>query len=152
MSLSEQLERDYITAYKAKDSVTLGVLRLLKTALKNFQVEHLRPPVDGDIFDIITKQCKQRQDSIEQFSAVGRHELAEKEAAEMAVLRSYMPPALTAEELQAAIAAAITATGATGLKDRGRVMQSLMAEYKGRFDGKAASDAVQGALQQLASA
>ena len=64
MSFLEQLEQDYVTAYKAKDSVRLGVLRLLKTALKNFQVEHMRPPTDDDAMALIAKQCKQRQDSM----------------------------------------------------------------------------------------
>ena len=77
MSLSARLEQDYIIAYKAKDSVRLGVLRLLKTALKNFQVQHLRAPEDGDVFDLIAKQCKQRKESIEQFSAAGRMDLAD---------------------------------------------------------------------------
>ena len=87
MSLSARLEQDYITAYKAKDAVRLGVLRLLKTALKNFQVQHLRVPEDGDVFDLIAKQCKQRKESIDQFSAAGRMDLADKERAELEVLQ-----------------------------------------------------------------
>ena len=86
MSLSARLEQDYIVAYKAKDAVRLGVLRLLKTAMKNFQVQHLRPLDDGDVLDLISKQCKQRQESITQFTAANRPELAEKEQAELDVL------------------------------------------------------------------
>lgn len=149
MSLSERLEQEYITAYKAKDSVRLGVLRLLKTALKNFQVQHLRAPNDDDVLDLIAKQCKQRQDSIEQYTAAGRPELAEKEAAEMAVLCGYMPPRLEGEELEAAIREAVDSVQASGLKDMGKVMQALMAANKGRVDGKVASDAVKAALQKL---
>ena len=149
MPLTEQLEKDYITAYKAKDSVRLSVLRLLKTALKNFQVEHMRPPTDDDVLTVIARQCKQRQDSIEQYKNVGRPELADKEAAEMAVLLAYMPPRLEGAELDAAVAKAVADSGASGLKDMGKVMQLLMAEHKGQIDGKAASDAVKAALSAL---
>ncbi len=149
MGLIARLEADYIVAYKSRDSVRLGVLRLLKTALKNFQVEHLRAPEDADVMDVITRQCKQRQDSIEQYRAANRPELADKEAAEMAVLKEYLPAPLTGGELAAAVAEAVRAAGATGVKDMGRVMQQLMAAHKGRVDGKAASDAVKAALQSL---
>ncbi len=149
MSLLETIEKDYLVAYKAKNAVTLGVLRLLKTAIKNFQVEHMRAPEDGDVFDVIIKQGKQRQDSIEQFTKAGRPDLAEKEAAELEVLRAYLPTPLEGEELTAAIATAVAASGATGMRDMGKVMQCLMAEHKGRLDGKAASDAVKQALQKI---
>lgn len=149
MSLIARLDQDYIVAYKAKDTVRLNVLRLLKTALKNFQVEHLRPPVDGDVLDIINRQCKQRQDSMEQFAAANRPELVEKERAEMDVLLGYMPARFSAEELAGAIREAIQTVGAAGMKDMGRVMQALTAAHKGRFDGKAASDAVKAALAAL---
>jgi uncharacterized protein YqeY len=146
MSLSERLEKDYVVAYKAKDSVRVTVLRLLKTALKNFQVQHLRVPTDDDVLDIIARQCKQRQDSIDQYAAANRPELADKEAAEMAVLQSYMPPRLEGEELLAAAREAAASVNASGLKDMGKVMQALMAAHKGRVDGKGASDAVKSIL------
>lgn len=149
MQLIDRLEKDYLAAYKARDSVRLGVLRLLKTALKNFQVEHLRPPTDDDVLTVIGRQCKQRQDSIEQYTNVGRPELAAKESEELAVLEAYMPPRLEGEELVAAIAKAVSDSGASSVKDMGKVMQLLMAEHKGRLDGKAASDAVRAALQAL---
>ena len=149
MSLLTSLEQDYITAYKAKDTVRLSVLRLLKTALKNFQVEHLRAPNESDALDIIARQCKQRQDSIDQFGAAGRQELVDKESAEMTVLLSYMPARFSEAELAAAIAEAIKNVNAAGIKDMGKVMQALTAAHKGRFDGKAASEAVKAALQAL---
>jgi len=149
MSLIARLEQDYLTAYKAKDTVKLGVLRLLKTALKNFQVEHLRAPADDDVLDVISRQCKQRQDSIEQYTAASRPELAAKEAAEMEILCSYMPPKLSEAELVEVVAALVTEVQAVGVKDMGKVMQALSAGYKGRYDGKAASDAVRAALQKL---
>lgn len=149
MSLIAKLEQDYIIAYKAKDSVKLTVLRLLKTALKNFQVEHLREPTDDDVLDLIGRQCKQRQDSITQYTAASRPELADKEAAEMEVLCSYLPPRLGEAELTDIIAKLVVETKAAGVKDMGKVMQALTAGYKGRYDGKAASDAVKKALQAL---
>lgn len=149
MSLLEQMEQDYITAYKAKDSVRLGVLRLLKTALKNLQVEHMRPPTDDDAMSLIIKQCKQRQDSIEQFGAANRQDLVDKEAAELEVLKTYMPAPLEGEELLAAIRDIAAEAGASGMKDMGKVMQGLNAAYKGRVDGKAASEAVRSYLQSL---
>lgn len=147
--LADTLEKDYITAYKARDSVRLSVLRLLKTALKNFQVEHMRPPTDDDVLTVIARQCKQRQDSIEQYTNAGRPELADKEAAEMQVLLGYMPPRLEGAALDEAIAKAVKDSGASGVKDMGRVMQALMAAHKGRIEGKAASDAVKAALSAL---
>lgn len=149
MSLASKLEQDYLIAYKAKDNVRVGVLRLLKTALKNFQVEHLHPPTDDDVLDIITRQCKQREDSITQFTDAGRKELADKEAAERDILVAYMPPRLEGEELTAAIAQAIAEVNASSVKDMGRVMQAVMAANKGRVDGKVASEAVKSALQKL---
>ena len=149
MSLTARLEEDYIIAYKAKDAVRLGVLRLLKTALKNFQVQHLRAPDDGDVFDLIAKQCKQRKESIEQFSAAGRMDLADKERAELEVLQGYMPEPLEGEALTAAVREAVTESGAAGPKDMGKVMQILTAKYKGRYDGKAASETVKSVLAAL---
>lgn len=148
-TLVDRLEKDYITAYKARDSVRLSVLRLLKTALKNFQVEHMRPPTDDDVLTVIGRQCKQRQDAIEQYRNVGRPELADKEAAEMEELLAYMPPRLEGPALEEAVARAVCDSGASGLKDMGKVMQLLMADHKGQIDGKAASDAVKAALSVL---
>jgi uncharacterized protein YqeY len=147
MNFLEQLEQDYVVAYKARDTLRLGVLRLLKTALKNFQVEHLRPPTEEDTLTVIARQCKQRQDSAEQFRAAGRQDLADKESAEYAVLCSYLPKPLEGEELDEAVRAAIAEVGAAGMKDMGRVMQHLTAAHKTRLDGKAASAVVKAALQ-----
>ena len=97
MSTAERIEKDYLDAYKAKDKVRLGTLRLLKTAAKNLQVELMRPLTDADYMDVLLKQAKQRQDSIEQYAAANRSDLAEQEAAELAVLREYLPQPLTEE-------------------------------------------------------
>ena len=101
MSLTTRIEQDYIAAYKAKDALRLGVLRLLKTAAKNLQVELMRPVTDEELASVVQKQAKQRQDSIEQFTAANRPDLAEKEAAELSILKDYLPEPLSEEELAA---------------------------------------------------
>ena len=149
MSLFEQIEKDYIQAYKAKDSVRLTVLRLLKTAVKNRLVDLCRPGGtldDSEMLDLIIKEGKQRQDSIEQYKAANREDLAGKEAAELAVLQGYLPKPLSDEELTALIDASIAATGASSPRDMGKVISAVMADHKGRVDGKALSAAVKARL------
>ena len=154
MSLTTRIEQDYIAAYKAKDALRLGVLRLLKTAAKNLQVELMRPVTDEELASVVQKQAKQRQDSIEQVGegdAVGLGvelvlDLAEKEAAELSILKDYLPEPLSEEELAAAIDAAIAALGVTNMSGMGKVIQSVMGDYKGRVDGKAVSAAVKARL------
>lgn len=151
MSLFEQIEKDYIQAYKAKDSVRLTVLRLLKTAVKNKLVDLCRPGGtldDGEMMDLIIKEGKQRQDSIEQYTAAGRSDLADKEAAELVVLQSYLPKPLTEDELTAVIDAAIAETGAASPRDMGKVISAVMAAHKGRVDGKVLSAAVKARLSK----
>ena len=143
MSLTTRIEQDYIAAYKAKDALRLGVLRLLKTAAKNLQVELMRPVTDEELASVVQKQAKQRQDSIEQFTAANRPDLAEKE---LSILKDYLPEPLSEEELAAAIDAAIAALGVTNMSGMGKVIQSVMGDYKGRVDGKAVSAAVKARL------
>ncbi len=153
MDLLKKIESDYITAYKAKDSVRLTVLRLLKTAVKNLQVERSRAELsEGDILDVVAKQCKQRQDSIEQFRSAGRDDLANKEAAELAVLESYLPERITGDALGALVREIIASVGASGPRDMGKVMQALTAGHKGSYDGREASELVRIRLQELAAA
>ncbi|MES9995240.1 GatB/YqeY domain-containing protein [Desulfovibrio aminophilus] len=146
MGLQARIESDFVAAYKAKESVKVAVLRMLKTAIKNRQVELCRLLEDGEILDVIAKQVKQRRESIEQFNAGHRPDLAEKEAAELEQLVDYLPTALSDEELAAAVDTAIAALGASGLKDMGRVMQAVMEAHKGQVDGKKASALVRGRL------
>ena len=145
MSLFETIEKDYVQAYKAKDAVRLTVLRLLKTAVKNRLVDLCRPGGtldDAEMLDLIIKEGKQRQDSIEQYTTAGRQDLADKEAAELAVIQSYLPKPLTEEELTALIDATIAEVGATSPREMGKVISAIMAGHKGRVDGKALSAAV----------
>ncbi|WP_417292270.1 GatB/YqeY domain-containing protein [Desulfovibrio porci] len=151
MSLFEQIEKEYIQAYKAKDAVRLTVLRLLKTAVKNRLVDLRRPGgslSDEEMLDVIIKEGKQRQDSIEQYRAANRADLANKEAAELKILQEYLPKALSPEELTAVIETTVAELQAAGPKDMGRVISAIMGSYKGRVDGKALSEAVKQRLAQ----
>ena len=145
MTLSERIEKDYISAYKAKEQAKLNVLRLLKTAAKNLLVELKRNHEmldDTEMLDVILRQAKQRQDSILQFTDAGRQDLANKEATELAILQEYLPKALSQEELKEVISQAIEETHAQSPKDMGKVMNYIMATYKGRVDGKSLSDTI----------
>lgn len=149
MSLSERIETDYLTAYKSKDTVRLSVLRLLKTSMKNLLVERLQKPLEeGDILDLVAKQCKQRQDSIAQYSAANRPDLAAREEEELTILKEYMPEQIAGAALNDLIAKLIAETGAAGPKDMGKVMQALTAGHKGQYDGKEASTLVRELLAQ----
>ena len=145
MSLFERIEKEYIEAYKAKDALRLGVLRLLKTSVKNKLVDLKRPGgslSDPEMLDVILKEGKQRQDSIEQYTAANRPDLAEKEAAELDILQAYLPKALSIEELRQIIDKTITDLKATSPKDMGRVISAIMTAYKGQVDGKTLSETV----------
>ena len=149
MSLTNRIEQDYIAAYKGRDSLRLSVLRLLKTAAKNMLVELKRPGgelSDAELCAVLVKQAKQRQDSIEQFRAASRRDLADKEEAELHILQEYLPKPLSPEELEAAISAAIAETGASSPRDMGRIMQKLTTEHAGRVDGKTLSGMVRARL------
>ena len=147
MSLSQQIQSDYLTAYKAKDALRLSVLRHLKTAATNLSVELKRDVNDDELLDVVLKQAKQRQDSIEQFKAGGRDDLAAIEEAELLVLKDYLPQMLEGAELEKAVNEAMQKTGASTARDMGKVMASLMEDYKGRLDGKAVSALVRSKLQ-----
>lgn len=145
MSLTQRIENDYLQAYKAKDTLRLGVLRMVKTAAKNRIVELRRPGGsldDEEMLDVFIKEAKQRQDSIEQYTAVGRQDLADKEAQELAILRDYLPQALSAEELASIIDDTVMKLGASSQKDMGRVISAVMSVCKGRAEGKEVAAAV----------
>ncbi|MEY2491083.1 MAG: uncharacterized protein QOH24_34 [Verrucomicrobiota bacterium] len=136
---------------RAKDAARLGVLRMLKAALKNAAIEKVG--ADGELEDsdavaVIRKQVKQRHDSIESFEKGGRSELAEKEKAEIAVLNNYLPQPMSAEELQRLVAETIAEAGATSRAQMGAVMKALQPKVSGRADGKTLSTEVQ---RQLAT-
>lgn len=146
-SLIDTINADLATAMRARDQDTLGALRMLKTALTNKRVELARPVTDAEVQQVIATLVKQRRDSIEQFSAAGRDELAAKEGRELAVLQHYQPPAVDAAEVDAAVVAVIAETGATSAKDMGKVMKAVMARFSGKtVDGKLVSERVRAGL------
>ena len=146
MALQKRIDEDLIAAMRAKDSGRLGVLRMLKAALKNAAID--KAGAEGELEDseamaVVRKQVKQRQDSIESFEKGGRNELAEKERAEIAVLNSYLPQAMSGEELKRIVAETIAETGATSRAQMGVVMKALQQKVAGRADGKTLSAEVQ---------
>ncbi len=168
MPTKEQLTQDLKTAMRDGDKVRVSVLRLLGSLIKNREVakrtdlakaaaakgaplaeaelEAQAQLTDAEVTQAITSACKQRRESIEQYQKAGRQDLAAAEEAELKILEGYLPQALTREELRARVAEAIRATGATSVKEMGKVMSALMPEVQGRADGKVVSELVREAL------
>ena len=143
MPLIDQLATEIQSAMKRRDQTTLDALRMLKTALTMKSVEKGRELDDAESVQVVNALVKQRRDSIEQFTRGGRQELADKEAAEIVVLERYLPAAATPEEITAAVDLAIEETGATSLKDMGRVMKAALPRLAGKnADGKAVNEVV----------
>lgn len=143
MSLLDDVTAAMQSAMKSRDQLTLGALRMLKTALTMKGVEKGRDPDEAESLQVVGMLVKQRRDSIEQFTRAGRQELADKEAAEIVVLERYLPPAASADDIAAAIELAVAETGATAAKDMGKVMKAAMARLAGKSaDGKAVNEAV----------
>jgi uncharacterized protein YqeY len=146
MSLSARIEKDYVTAFKAKKTDEVAVLRMLKAAVKNKQVDLRRELTDNEILDVLAKQVKQRQESIDQFRAAGRIDLAEIEEREHLILRTYLPTALSSTELEEVVVLTIQTLGASDMKDMGKVMNAILGEHAGRIDGKELSALVRAKL------
>jgi len=134
MSLKARITEDMKTAMRAKDVARLGAVRLLLAAIKQREVDERIELDDTQIITVIDKMLKQRRDSITQFEAAGRQELADIEKFEIDVLQAYMPQAASAEEIDSLIIQAITNTGAAGVKDMGKVMALLKTQLAGRAD------------------
>jgi len=145
MSLSEQIQKDIVTAMKARDEHRLSTLRMVKTALKNREVEKMAPLDDKEGQQVLTTLIKQRKDSVEQFTKGGRQQMADKEAAEIVLIEAYMPKAAGEDQIVAGVKAVIAEMGAPTMKDMGTVMKNAMARFSAaglRVDGKIISDAV----------
>ncbi|MFH0986330.1 MAG: GatB/YqeY domain-containing protein, partial [Candidatus Omnitrophota bacterium] len=126
MSLAEQIEKDVIAAMKAKDVLKVSTLRMLKSALGNYLIQNKKDKAeDAETLGIVTKQAKQRRESLESFEKAGRQDLADKEKAELAILEAYLPKQMGDDELRAAIQNAIAQSGATGPADMGKLMKVL---------------------------
>jgi len=144
MTLSERIDADLKDAMRAKDAGRLGVLRMLKSALKYAAIEKSDAGLDdAAASQVIRKQVKQRQDSIESFEKGGRPELAAKEKEELEMLNAYLPKGMNAEELSAMVRETIAEVGATSKAQMGAVMKALQEKVAGRADGKTLSAEVQ---------
>ena len=145
MSLSEQIQKDITTAMKARDEQRLSCLRMVKTALKNREIEKMAPLDDKEAQQVLSTLIKQRKDSVEQFTKGGRQEMADKEAAEIKLIETYMPKAAGEEDIVAGVKAVIVEMGAPTMKDMGAVMKNVMARFAAggmRVDGKQVSEVV----------
>ena len=147
MNLSAKIDQDIKEAMRAKDAARLGALRMLKSSLKYAAIEKGAATgddlPDAEVIAVVRKRLKQCQDAVDGFVQGGRPEQAEQEKAEMALLETYLPAALPAEELAALVREAIAETGATGKAQMGAVMKVVMAKAAGRTDGKAVNAEVQ---------
>jgi hypothetical protein len=143
MAFIDRIGQDLTAAMRSRDQVRLGTLRMAKAALVNREVERGRPLDDAESLQVMASLIKQRRDSIEQFRKGGREDLAGKEEAEIAVLETYLPPALDASQIETAVTEAIAETGATSPKDMGRVMKAVMTRLGAApVDGKTVSELV----------
>jgi len=145
MSLTEQIQKDITAAMKAREEQRLSTLRMVKSALKNREVDKMAPLDDKESQAVLATLIKQRKESVEQFTKGGRQEMADKEAAEIVLIESYLPKAAGEAEVVAGVKAVIAEMGSPTMKDMGTVMKNAMARFAGagmRVDGKLVSEAV----------
>jgi len=146
MTLKEKLSEDMKAAMRAKEGEKLATIRLINAAIKQREVDERIELGDHQVLSVIEKMIKQRKDSITQFEAGGRQDLADKEKAEIVVLAAYMPAQMSDTEVQAEVAAAVAQSGASGPQDMGKVMAILKPKLAGRADMTAVSGLVKAAL------
>jgi uncharacterized protein len=145
MSLVEQIQKDITAAMKAREEQRLSTLRMVKSALKNREIEKMAPLDEKESQAVLTTLIKQRKESVEQFTKGGRQEMADKEAAEIVLIESYLPKAAGEAEVVAGVKAIIAEMASPTMKDMGAVMKNAMARFSGagmRVDGKMVSEAV----------
>ena len=147
MTLKEQLQKDLIESMKSHDEVRTGAIRMIKAAVLKFEVSgEKKVATDEEVLNIIGKEVKQRKDSIEQFKAGGREDLAKVEEAELKVLQTYLPAQMSEEEVLAIAKEVVAATGASSKADIGKVMGALMPKVKGKADGQIVNKVVSSLL------
>jgi uncharacterized protein YqeY len=145
MSLIEQIQKDITAAMKAREEHRLSTLRMVKTALKNREIDKMAPLDDKESQQVLSTLIKQRKESVEQFTKGGRQEMADNEAAEIKIIEAYMPKAAGEDEIVAGVKAVIAEMGSPTMKDMGTVMKNVMARFNGsglRVDGKQVSEVV----------
>lgn len=148
-SLKEQLDADLKESQKARDTIRVNVIRMLKTTIKNREVEKIGELTDQELLQAVNSQIKTRLEAIEGFKKGGRDEMVKKEEAELAILKAYLPEQLSREEIVALIEKAVTETGAAGPRDMGKVMKALITDVTGKADGKLVSELVKEKLSSL---
>ena len=132
MTIQEKIQTQMADAMRNKDPLRLSVLRMMKAAVKNKEVEKMKPLDENEVIAVLNTLVKQRRDSIDQFRKGGREELAQKEEAEIGIIQKYLPAAASEEDIQQAIAQAIRETGAASMKDLGKVMKATLALLAGK--------------------
>lgn len=147
MTFLERINQDLTIAMKNKEADRLSTLRMVKTALKNREIEKMGPLEDSEAIKILQSLVKQRRDSIEQYNQAGRTELADKEAAEISMIERYLPAAIDEATLQRIVEETVTESGATSMKELGNVMKAVMAKLAGQtVDGKMVNQLVRARL------
>ncbi len=146
MALKDQLDQDLKSAMREKAELRLSTIRMLKSAIKYREIELMKPLDDAGIQGVIASEIKRRRDSVEQYKAGNRMDLADKESREIEILQKYLPQQLGEDELRAKVDEAVKKVGAQGMKDMGAVMKALMPEVQGRAEGKTVSDMVKARL------
>lgn len=135
--IADQLTSDMNDARRARDSTRVSALSYLLSTMKNARIEAMHPLSEGEETDVLRKQAKMRRDSIDQYRKAGREDLATKEEAELTIIEQYLPAAPSAEQIRAAVRAAIAESGASGPKDMGPVMRATLSRLGGQADGRA---------------
>ena len=133
--LKERLARDLKDAMRAKDRLRLSAIRMVQAAIQDKEKSGSGPATDEELVAIVAKQAKQRRDAIRQYTEAGRDDLAQREADELTIIEGYMPVQLSDEDIHSAVHAIVQRTGATSMKDMGRVMGEAMSDLKGKADG-----------------
>ncbi|SMP17938.1 hypothetical protein SAMN06265339_1570 [Desulfurobacterium pacificum] len=147
MGLKEKLLQDMKEAMKAKDKVKLSTIRMINSLIKNAEIEKRGELTDEEIVQLLMKYAKQRRESIEMYEKGGRQDLVEKEKAELAIVESYLPKQLSEEEIRDIVKQAIEETGASSVKDLGKVMKVVMPKVKGKADGSVVNRIVREMLE-----
>ena len=147
MTLQEKIQSHLTDAMRSKDQLRLSVLRMMKSAVKNKEIEKMKALEESELLAVLITLVKQRKDSVEQFRRGGRQELADKEEAEIKIIEEYLPAAASEQEIQQAVAQAIEETGAASMKDMGKVMKATLARLSGKSaDGARVSQLVKDKL------
>ncbi len=148
VKMRDKINQDLTTAMKAKEPLRLSVLRMMKTAVKNREIDLRAELEDAQVMQVLSTLIKQRKDSIEQFTSGGRPELAEKEGAEIKIIEEYLPAAVTEDEIERTVQEVLKQTGASSPKDIGAVMKQCMVRFAGKLvDGKLVNAAVRRRLE-----